>query len=371
MGEGRAGYAGSPLQKALVCLVSTTREEARLDSAKVFILNEYRAQQSAGNRDLTQAIVYSKTAADAAAETGDDWGFCRMMFNIANYQYELGLLEESVATSRTLVNLPGIRQYPDFESRANVLLSRALQDKGDMEEALSVALEASAYASQDASVDVRLSAQHGLVSALAEEGDLEAAWDEAVVLSTMVAPDASARVRGMAHWTVGNVGFMTGRNREGLDHHRKAAQALTSINDVTLWGLFNKASAHVRLVAGIVENETLECIERAEVALGVTGAGESDLHELKLTRARWEVDSGNPNEAERLLRRTVEEVRESYPFLEAIALELLARSLESLGQPTEALDAAQRSEHLFTMLRASVRADDARALVDRLLKQIA
>lgn len=342
---------------------------ASVDSTKAFILNEYRAQQAQEDRRYALAIHHSKLAAEAAVQGADNWGYCRMTFNIATLQYESGLLEDAVATSRALVHSEAIGQFPDFKSKAKVLLSRALQGKGDMEEALSVALAARALTKDEGSADIRLSAQHGLIAALAEEGDLAAAWVEALNLSQMLGADASPRVAGMAYWTIGNVGFMAGKNQEGLEYHRRASLALSSINDVNQWGLFNKASAHMRLVAGMVETETLECIERAEVALGITGASESEMIELVTTRARWELETGNPAKAESLLRSASSDAEQLYPFLHAGALQLMAQCLHAMGRRDEALNTARESEKIFREVGAGVRAAESQELVEKLQMQ--
>ncbi|MCC3272993.1 hypothetical protein MUK71_05305 [Arthrobacter zhangbolii] len=337
-----------------------------MDSKKVFILNEYRAQQAQERRDYVEAIEYSHCAVQAAVEGNDDWGYCRMMFNVATLQYELGYLDESAVTTRALVASDAVASYPDLQAKAKVLLSRALQNKGDMEAALSVALDASEEADDHGSLEVRLSSQHGLVAALAEEGDLEAAWKEALNLSEMARGDCSPKVAGLANWTIGNVGFMAGKDREGVKYHQLASQALASINDVTQWGLFNKASAHMRLFAGLLESDTLECIERAEVALGITGAGESDLLELEITRAWWELETGNPNKADELLIPIEAKVAGPYPFLLGRTLQLRARCLDALGQEAAAMECAQKSERIFTEVGAEVLAADSRKIRDAL-----
>ena len=339
-----------------------------VDNKKDFILNEYRAQQAQERRNYQEAILFSQAAAAAASAGDDDWGFCRMKFSIATLQYELGLLDESVATSRQLVGSAAISAFPDLQSKAKVLLSRALQNQGGMEEALSVARDASSDVEKDAddaSFDARISSQHGLVAALAEQGDLDAAWTEAMKLEEMVRSDASPRVAGMANWTIGNVGFMAGRNGEGLEYHKRASRDLASLNDVAQWGLFNKASAAVRLQAGVIESETLECIERAEVALGITGAAESDLLELRLARGRWELEIGNLRAAETLSRQVATDASMLYPFLKARALQLLALSLAAAGQRDKAIEAGRDSERLFEEVGAAIMAAETKEFVDQ------
>lgn len=334
-----------------------------MDSNTVFILNEYRAGQAKARRDYPAAIKLSHDAAEAAAEGGDSRGFCRMTFNTADLQLEAGRVEDCIATCRSLLATAAIKEYPDYESQARVLITHALQDKGEMGGALRAAKEAASLPIDELSSRSRLKIQHVLIAALAEDGDTEGAWLEALNLVGMLPADATPRARGIAFWTVGNAAFMSARTSEGLKYHRLATDTLALVNDVSTWALFNKAAAHMRLVVGLIDEATRECLERAEVAFEVAGVTEMDRIEIAITRAWWELESGNAAEAEGLLRPLEKETAGSHLFLQARVLLLLARSLHALGRTGEALKSARQSESIFAGVGADVFASESRGLV--------
>ncbi|MCC9205462.1 hypothetical protein [Arthrobacter sp. zg-Y769] len=335
-----------------------------MDSNTVFVLNEYRAAQAKARREYASAIEYSRLAAQAAVATADNRGFCRMTFNIAELQLELGQVEACFATGKALLATEAINDFPDYQSRARVLITHALQDKGEMSGALAAAREASNVPQEVLPSGSRLNVQHVLVAALAEEGDTEGAWEEAMNLATMVSSEASPRVKGIACWAIGNAAFVSARIEEGLKYHRRAAEDLASVSDVRNWAQFNKASAHFRLAAGLVEEETGECIRRAEVAFEVAGVAEIDRIEMLITRAWWEFESGSASTAERLLRSVERQASDSHPFLQGRSLLLLARCLYSLDRKTEARNCAMQCESIFTKLGADVYASESRELID-------
>ncbi|MCQ1954417.1 hypothetical protein [Arthrobacter sp. zg-Y238] len=335
-----------------------------MDNNAVFILNEYRAQQAQERRDYVAAIAHSWTAAEAASESGDAWGFCRMAFQAGQLQLNFGFTEDAVATCRQLLESEAVKDYPEFESRTRVLLARILHDDGQMQEALAVAREASRRPAKELSLDGRRRVQQVLVASLADEGDTEAAWAETAHLVAMLDGVTSARTIGMTYWTVSNVAFMSSRIDEGLKNQRLAAEALSRLDDVNLWAQFNKATAHVRLVAGLAGGETAEFLERAEVAFAVAGGSEVDLYEMRITRAWFELMSGNEGVAEGLLCSLAKELAGPYPFLHARTLLILAQCLDGTGRQDEASECALQCERIFSELGADVYASESRELID-------
>ncbi|KAD3515283.1 hypothetical protein GD627_13475 [Arthrobacter yangruifuii] len=335
-----------------------------MENNAVFILNEYRMLQSLQKRDYSAAVSYSQSAAEAAREQGDSWGFSRMAFQTGQLQHDLGLIQDAVATCRELLQSDAVKEHPEFDTRTRALLARIFHNDGQMHEALAVAWEAVNLPQTELSAEARRSVQHTLVSALAEEGDLEHAWAEALILEEMHHGETRPHTLGITYWVVANVAFMSSRLGEGSKYQSLAAENLTKLDDVNLWAQFNKAMGHVRLVAGLTGPETLECVERAEVAFEVAGGNDIDLYEVTITRAWWELESGNAAEAERLLRPLTEELAGPYPFLQARVLLLLSRALSSLEHQEEALKDAQQSEGIFNKLGADVYASECREIID-------
>lgn len=347
-----------------ICAYEYCEKVPILESDAVFILNEYRARQAQGRRDYGEAINHSRIAAEAASQRGDAWGYVRMAFQTGMLQLDLGLIHDAVATCGQLLESDAVKQYPEYESRTRVLLARTLHNEGQMHGALAVAREASSLSGDELSSQGRLSVQHVLVASLAEEGDTQAAWAEALHLVEMLGNEIDPRVRGMVHWAAANVAFMSSRVGEGLKYQRLAAENLSRLDDVNLWAQFNKATAHMRLVAGLAGQETAEFVERAEVAFAVAGGNEIDLYEVRITRAWWELESGDAATAERLLRPLEKELAGPYPFLRARALLILARSLHALERHVEALEYAQQSERIFSEVGADVFASESREIID-------
>ena len=336
-----------------------------MDQKQVMLVNEYRAQQAKDQRDYKAAIEYAVLARDAAFDAGDEWGSLRLSINIALLQFDLGLIDECIETAEALVGHSSISMYPEGAVRARAILSQALRSKGDNEGALVVAEDA-VQALPAQSREARLQLQHSLIPALAEEGDVEAAWAEAQVLGSLIGPESGTKVLGTSYWIIGNAGFLSGRIDEGRRFHEQAATALGSLGDVNLWALFNKASANLRLEADLVEPETLECIERAEVAFSVAEGNESDRLEILLSRSHWEYAVGNYAVAEGSLRNVVAQSIKSFPYISAQAQELLAGCLFKLGRKPEALKTALEAERIYAGSGAGVRRSHVRALIDRI-----
>lgn len=327
------------------------------------LLNEYRAQQAKEARDYAKAIEFSAIARDAALGDGDNWGFYRSSFNIARFQYDLGNMDDCISTVEALVEHPAVAAYPELVAQARILLAHALQDKGASERAL-IAAEEAADAVPEQTGQLRLVLQHSIVSTLAEKGETEEAWREALVIDSLVGPESGAKVRGMAYWAIGNAAFMSGRVEQGQEYHQRAAEALATVGDVNLWALFNKAAANMRLEAGLIDSETLECIERAEVAMSVSDGNTADKLEIMLSRAHWEYASGNWNEAEQKLKDVGERSKAQFPYIHGQALQLLAGCLLRTDRKDEALVVALGSQRIFEESGATERVAQVATLID-------
>ena len=108
-----------------------------------------------------------------------------------------------------------------------------------------------------------------------------------MVLADSVTDETPPQMAGEIHWVIGNVAFIRHDVRTGLEHHAKAGRLLSPAADLSRWAQFNKATAWVRLMAGVVEPATLQAIERSELAHSVVGATPTETLEVSLLRARW------------------------------------------------------------------------------------
>nr|MBF0686091.1 hypothetical protein [Pseudomonas sp.] len=329
-----------------------------------FILNEYRARQYWERRQYSDAMICARKAAGFARGTGDEDGWWRMTFLVGRCERELGLMAECAETAILLVEYALERGDAALESKGRALHSVALQGLGQLPEALAVARTAADSPSSDGYADdSTLEAQQVLVAVLAESGDFDAAWAEAQVFAAMIGPDTKMEVAGKAYWAIGNAAFLVGRHREATHYHGLAATSLSPLNDVSLWALFNKASAFMRLTANLVEPETLQCIERAEMAISISGGTPQDGIELSITRAYWLYLTGDLREARSRMDVVMEQCSLMAPHIEGEARLLYARILRDEGHFEESDEHAALSASLFEEAGAESRAEQSRSFL--------
>ena len=313
-----------------------------------FILNEYKARQMWERREYSSAMAAAKTAAESAALRNDDAGWWRMMFLYGECQLELGFMDGCAETARLLADHPVAQNAPEASGKAKALMSLGLQGMGLLPEALAVA-RAAALDSPEAGMGGRgrIEAQQALVAVLSESGHLEDAWHEAQTLAQMVGDEAVLERAGKAYWSIGNVAFLAGMEREGTYYHGLAASSLSPSNDVNLWALFNKASAFMRLTANLVEPETLQCIERAEMALSITGGTRQDELDIEVIRAYWSYLTGDIAAARLQMSAVLDESAALSPLSHGDARLLFARIIADDGDLHASVDHATTSAEIF------------------------
>ena len=332
------------------------------------ILSEYKAQQHWERREYKAALDHAVVAADKALNGADVTGYLRMTLLLAECQLELGMKQEFAASAKKLSENLEMQGDPAMTARAKVLHSRALEALGHISESLVVAQEAAAIKATESadSADAarQLEMLHSLVAALAESGEIVEAWNYALEMVKLADGQDDQLVAGKAYWAVGNVAFFKDDGESGVRYHALAAKNLAPGNDVNTWALFNKASAEVRLSAGVVTGETLECIERAELAYSVTGASPLQELEISLIRARWLLLTGKADEASERVRQILDH-RNLLPDHTLAEVEYVAAlALYELGRNDEALVVAGHSEKVFIGHGAKRRSLEVRALID-------
>lgn len=336
-------------------------------TADDFILNEYKARQLWERREYLDAIEYTRSAANTAGLRGDEAGWWRMTYLLAECQRELGFIDECVETTRLLSDHRLTIEDPELGAKAKSLRSAGLRSLGQLPEALEVAREAAlnfpetGYGSRG-----KHEAQQVLVAVLAESGNLSDAWREAQTLAIMVDDETAPEKAGKSYWVIGNVAFLLGRNQEAAQYHDLAAAKISPGNDVNLWARFNKASAFMRLTANLVEPATLQCIERAEMAISVSGGTLQDELDIDVIRAHWRYLTGEIAEAKAQMDRTMIQAGSMSPLSEGDARLLYARILHANGDTAAAEDEATTSAAMFDELGSKVRADQARQFLSEI-----
>lgn len=328
------------------------------------LLLELRARDAWNQRDYIGAQRLAEELASAALEDGDDLGWWNATFLTGECLRKQGLMEESRFVADELAAHSLTARSKALSARVFTLRAFALQGSGNLATAVQAARSAvwDAEAAPD-QVAIWVEAQNALIAALAESGRLEEAWKECLVLAKLLSAEPSSQTSGLGYWAIGNVAFLLKHISEGVRYHQLAAKNLSPTNDLDLWARFNRASATLRLTAGVIEPETLECIERAELASSIVGGTDRDHLELNLTRAQWLVLTGQFDAAAEQLTSIIGSKHLLAIHTAAEAHFLLGQARSARGSDTDAIANLELSEELFLQSGAEDRASTARALI--------
>lgn len=331
------------------------------------LLLELRARDAWNQRDYVAGRAAAAELAAAALADGDDFGWWNATFLASECLRKQGLMVESKGIADELGRHSLTAQSKALSARVSTLRAFALQGSGN----LAAAVEAAQSAVRDAGetqdhASIAIEAENALIAALAESGKLEDAWQECHVLAALLSAEHNSQTKGLGYWAIGNVAFLLMHIDEAVAYHQQAAQNLSPTNDLDLWARFNHGSAQFRLAAGITAPETLECIERAELASSIVGGTERDRLELGLTRAQWSVLTGQFDTAIGQLRAIIECKDRLASHVAAQAHFLLGQALSARSTGSDALSNLEESEKLFLQSGAQDRALTVRTLIDEL-----
>ncbi len=328
------------------------------------LLLELRAREAWNQRDYENAQHLAEELAAATLDASDELGWWNATFLVSECQRKQGKMQESWATAEILGKHPLTEGSKALSARVSTRASLALQGTGNLALAVAAARQGVKDAAEsNEDVNVEIDARAALVAALADSDQLEPAWQECLVLVDILPLQPASKYVGQSYWTIGNVAFLLGHITEGVAYHQLAAENLSPTNDLDLWARFNRASASLRLAAGVVGPETLECIERAELASSIVGGTPRDRLELKLTRAQWLVLTGQFDAAVNQLGGIIAEKQLLASHVAAQAHFLLGQALSARGSTNEALGNFRVSEGLFLQSGAKDRASAAHALI--------
>ncbi|WP_458779543.1 helix-turn-helix domain-containing protein [Arthrobacter sp. D3-16] len=325
-----------------------------------YVLAGLYARQAWDLRDYPLAATHAATAAKIALEGKNTSAWWNMSYMQAECLLKHGDLQECQQIIQRLLEHPMATESVGLEVRARQMLAAVLQRQGQLSLAVDTAVEAVRLSVQlTRGSTVRIGAHRILIGALAESGRLDEAWRYCQELHAEIDENAMSQLAGEVAWVVGNVAFMRHDYTEGVKHHERAAKLLSPANDIELWARFNKASAAVRLSAGIVEPETLSSIERAELAFSIVGGTKSDELEVAFIRARWLYLTGD-------IVAAVEKLREIHGERDVLAKHtagevslLLGKSLKAAGDSDEALVYLEEAQKAFSAAGAADRVQQA------------
>lgn len=314
-----------------------------------YVLAGLYARQAWDLRDYELAASHAATAAKIALEGKNTSAWWNMMYMQAECLVRHGDLLECQRITERLIEHPMAKESIGLGVRARQMLAAVLQRQGKLSAAVDQALEATKLSEQlpkDASIII--GALRVLIGALAESGRLDEAWTYCQTLVGQVDENTMPQLAGEVAWVVGNVAFMRHDYAEGVKAHERAAKLLSPANDIEMWARFNKASAAVRLQAGIVEPETLASIERAELAFSIVYEMKSDELEVAFIRARWLYLTGD-------IVAAIEKLRKIHAEREALAKHtagevalLLGKSLKAAGEAEEAIVYLKEAQKAFS-----------------------
>lgn len=322
-----------------------------------FVLLEHRARQSFTAREYSDAEATATEAASVALRLKNSSAWWNMMFLRAEALRDQGQHDEYRTAAEEVLNHPLTDESLALKVRAETLVANAYLGLGKLHIAVEHALNAVEQGKNlPGDSLIYIGALFALIASLAESGQLDSAWASCEALAEAVAEGAPSQTAGNAYWAIGNVAFKRQDITAGLSNHQLAAQRLLPASDIEQWARFNKASASMRLAAGVVEPETLECIEKAELAISVIGGNPAEALELRLTRARWLHLNGQPEEALEELAPVESERELLSQHLQGEIDLLTARCMVSMGNGTEAVDHLARAQQAFALAGSPDRA---------------
>ena len=321
---------------------------------------ELQAREHRTHHAFVDAAVSAQNAAEIARNEGDVNAWWNMTFlqaenllDAEDFAACANLASSLVADDRSTAN-------PHVRAQAYILLAKARQGGGLLEEAAEAARSAVELVVEDEHMDTNVKARQALIAALADSGNLEEAWAESLALAESIEAEVDDQLVGKGYWVIGNVAFLCNKVREGLQFHELAAATLSPAKNLDVWAKFNKASAAMRLAADVADADTLRCIERAELATDIIGGSPNDFLLLKLNRGHWNYLAGDPQAAIVLLEGVCAEGDKSLPQILGEACLLLGRAHSAMGNHSAAREHLLHAAEHFEASGAQQRADQAR-----------
>lgn len=326
----------------------------------LYAVAELQAHEHRSHHAFAEAAGSAEQAAEIALRDGDSASWWNMTFLQAENLLDAERFEDCAALAATLVADGTIAPNSRDHARTFILLAKAQQGAGMLEQAAESARVATNLTAEELDVEINIKARQALIATLADGGKLAEAWEESRALAGVISDDVDDQLAGKAYWVVGNVAFLCDNVDEGLRYHELAASTFSPTKNLDVWAKFNKASAAMRLAANVADADTLRCIERAELATDVIGGTENDLILLRRNRAHWSYLAGDSKSAVVLL----EEIRATPGYVSPQVMGdicvLLGKAYLASGDKTSAKEVLLEAVALFDGAEAPDRAQQAR-----------
>ncbi|MGO4385629.1 helix-turn-helix domain-containing protein [Specibacter sp. RAF43] len=314
-----------------------------------YLLVSLYARQCWDTRDYASAAHNASEAARKASLSHDPVTWWNMSYLQASALLRNGEYAECIDVLQTLFDHSLTTDSPGLTLRTCQVMAAALLGLGRIPEAIEQAARAVDIGSGDTEEEFSayLTALQTLIGALTEAGQLDDAWRHCLTLTDAVDGVTATQIAGEIHWVIGNVAFIRHDVCTGLKHHAQAGRLLSPARDLSRWAQFNKATAWVRLTAGIVEPDTLQAIERSELAHSVVGATLAETLEVSLLRARWFYLNGDITAALALLEGISAQKDQLAKHIAGDTALLLGKVLKASQRPDDALAAFNEAKDLF------------------------
>lgn len=325
---------------------------------------EVRAHEQRSNHAFAEAAGSAERAAEIALSDGNYGSWWSMTFLQAENLLDAGRFEECAALASSLIVDQTDASNLHDQARTNILLAKASQGAGLLEQAAAAARGAIELTTGESESDINIKARQALIAALADGGNLPEAWEESKRLAAVVSDDVDDQLAGKAYWVIGNVAFLFDKIEEGLRYHELAASTFSPTKNLDVWAKFNKASAAMRLAANVADGDTLRCIERAELATDVIGGSEADLLLLKRNRAHWSYLAGDAESAIAALEDIRSTAKSLTPQTLGDACLLLGRAYLAAGDSAMARQSLSEAVGHFETAGASARAEQTKHILE-------
>ena len=139
---------------------------------------ELRAYEHRTNHAFVQAASSAHEAAEIARSDGDVDAWWNMTFFQAENLLDAEEFEACAALASDLVDGPHSTMEPQAKALTYILVAKARQGAGLLEEAADAARAASLLVTDDDDVEIHVKARQALIAALADSGRLDEAWAE-------------------------------------------------------------------------------------------------------------------------------------------------------------------------------------------------
>ncbi|MUK01366.1 hypothetical protein GM708_05160 [Vibrio cholerae] len=165
-------------------------------------------------------------------------------------------------------------------------LSTIARNTGRFGDAVDLARQAVAHAAGlPEHAPARLQAAFILIAALSVKGDLDEAWEVAMALDISESvPAVPSLLVARGAWAIGNVAFRRGEIEIGMQQHALTARLLLPQADLEAWSEFHRASAVLKMQAGIVDESVRHSVSNAERGTGILARAEQ-IAEVAIAKA--------------------------------------------------------------------------------------